>query len=112
MVIGGELSVLDTADLLAEFLQQRGGGGLGAVSVVASSQTAEDEHGGNHVLHTVVTVGKVVHLLELLVDDTDACLVCAVGDFLDVLGTLAHGCKLGIDLFSSLNGSLRVELGY
>jgi glycine cleavage system pyridoxal-binding protein P len=60
----------------------------------------------------VVAVGEVVHLLELLVDNTDACLVCAVGDLLDVLGALAHGGKLGVDLLSGLNGSLGVELGY
>jgi hypothetical protein len=54
----------------------------------------------------VVTVGEVVHLLELLIDDANASLVCAVGDLLDVLGTLAHGGKLGIDFLSGLNGSL------
>lgn len=63
-------------------------------------------------LHAVITVGEVVHFLELLVDDADACLVCAVGDLLDILGTLAHGGKLSVDLLSSLNGSLGVELGY
>jgi hypothetical protein len=40
-------------------------------------------------LNTVVTVGKVVHGLELLVDNADASLVSAVGDLLDVFGGLA-----------------------
>ena len=57
-------------------------------------------------LNAVVAVSKVVHLLELLVNDTDACFVCAVGDLLDVLGTLAHGSKFGVDLLSCLDGSL------
>jgi len=128
VVVGGELGVLDTADALAEIFKQRGGGSFGAVGVISGGQAAENEHGGNHVLlrsakaqfpefhgtylHTVVAVGEVVHLLELLVNNADACLVCAVGNFLDVLGALAHGGKLGVDLLSSLNGSLGMELGY
>lgn len=60
----------------------------------------------------MVAVSEVVHLLELLVNDTDACFVCAVSDLLDVLGTLAHGRKLGIDLLSGLDGGLGVELGF
>jgi hypothetical protein len=42
----------------------------------------------------VITVGKVLHGLELLVNDTDAGLVCAVDDTLNVLGGLAHGLQL------------------
>lgn len=62
-------------------------------------------------LNTVVTVGKVVHLLELLVDDPDAGLVGAVGDLLDVLGALAHLSELLVDDLGGLDGGLRVELG-
>lgn len=63
-------------------------------------------------LDTVVTVSKVVHGLELLVDNTDAGLVGAVGDLLDILGALAHLSQLLVDDLSGLDGSLGVELGY
>lgn len=60
----------------------------------------------------MVTVRKIVHSLELLVDDTDARLVSAVGDLLDILGALAQGLELLVDNLGSFNGSLRVEFGY
>lgn len=50
VVVLGELLVLNAADALAEVLQKRGGGGLGAIGVVAGGQAVEDQHGGNHVL--------------------------------------------------------------
>lgn len=129
VVVGGKLGVLNTADALAEVLKQGGSSSLRAVRVVGGSQAAENEHSGNHVLdgglaeaqllefrctylHTVVAISEVIHLLELLVNDADACLVCTVGDLLNVLGALAHGSKLGVDLLSGLNGSLGMELGY
>ena len=62
-------------------------------------------------LDTVVTIGKVVHSLKLLVDNANACLVSAVCDRLDILGALAHSRELLIDDLSGLNGSLGVELG-
>lgn len=62
-------------------------------------------------LNTVVTVRKVVHRLELLVDNPDASLMSPVGDLLDVLGGLAHSCQLPVDNLRALNGGLRVELG-
>lgn len=126
MVVLGELGVLDAADALAEVLKQRRGGSLRAVSVVAGSQTAKDQHGGHHVLglsacaiqerrrtylDAVITVSEVVHGLELLVDDADASLVGAVGDLLDILGALAHLLELLVDDLSGLDGSLGVELG-
>lgn len=60
----------------------------------------------------MVAVGKVVHLLELLVNDADAGLVGAVGDLLDILGALAHLGQLLVDNLGGLDGSLGVELGY
>lgn len=60
----------------------------------------------------MVSVGKVVHGLELLVDDTDASFVCATGDFLNVLGRFAHIFQLMVNVFRGLDGSLRVELGW
>jgi uncharacterized protein YjaG (DUF416 family) len=61
-------------------------------------------------LDAVVTVSKVLHGLELLVDDANAGLVCAVDNTLDVLGALAHGLELLVQALSSLNSGLRVEL--
>jgi hypothetical protein len=63
-------------------------------------------------LDAVVTVGKVLHGLELLVDDADAGLVCSVHDTLDVCGGLAHSLQLLVQALGSLDGRLRVELGY
>ena len=61
-------------------------------------------------LNTVVTVSKVVHGLELFVNDANASLVGTVGDLLDVLGGLSERSKLLVDDLGSLNGSLGVEL--
>lgn len=112
MVILGVLGVLDTLDLLAEGLDQGRGGGLATVNVVGGLEAAEDEHGGAHVLDAVVTVGKVVHGLELLVDDADAGLVGSAGDGLDVGSRLALGLEDVVDLLRGLDGGLGVELGW
>lgn len=111
VVVGGELGVLNALDLLAKGLDERGSGGLATVGVVGGGKTAEDKHDGAHVLDAVVAVGKVVHGLELLVDDADAGLVGADGHLLDVGGGLAHGLELGVDLLRGLDGGLGVELG-
>ena len=63
-------------------------------------------------LDTVVTIGKVVHRLELLVNDTDARLVGAVSDLLNVGGSLSKSLELHVDDLSGLDRSLGVELGY
>lgn len=60
----------------------------------------------------MVTVRKVVHSLELLVNDANARLVGAVGNLLDILGALAQGLELLVDNLGSFNGGLRVEFGY
>lgn len=62
-------------------------------------------------LYAMVTVSKVLHGLELLVDDADAGLVCPVDDALDVLSRLAHRLQLLVQLLGRLHGGLRVELG-
>lgn len=59
----------------------------------------------------MVTVGEVVHGLELLVNDADTSLVCAVDDLLDISDALAQGLELLIDNLGGLDGSLGVELG-
>lgn len=111
MVILSVLGVLDTLDLLAERLDELRGGSLTTVGVIGSFEAAKDEHNGAHVLNAVVTVGKVVHGLELFVDDADAGFVGTAGNVLDVGGGLAHGLELVEDLLRGLDGGLRVELG-
>jgi hypothetical protein len=59
----------------------------------------------------VVTVRKVLHGLELLVDDPDAGLVCPVDDTLNVCSALAHILELLVQALGSFDSSLRVELG-
>lgn len=112
VVILSVLGVLNALDLLAEGLDELRGSGLTTIGVVSSLETAEDEHGGAHVLDAVVTVGEVVHGLELLVDDADASLVCSAGDGLDIGGRLALGLEEVVDLLGGLDGGLRVELSY
>lgn len=110
VVVLGELGVLNTLDLLAEGLDELRGGSLTTVSVVGGLEAAEDEHDRAHVLDAVVTVGEVVHGLELLVNDADASLVGAAGNALDVGGGLAHGLELVEDLLGGLDSGLGVEL--
>jgi hypothetical protein len=61
-------------------------------------------------LDAVVTVGKVVHRLELLVNDADASLVGSASDGLDVSGRLALRLEEVVDLLRGLDSGLRVEL--
>lgn len=79
--------------------------------LIKISKASEVEFKLKTYLNTVVTVRKVVHSLELLVNNPDASLMGPVGDLLDVLGALAHGCQLPVDNLRALNGGLRVELG-
>ena len=60
----------------------------------------------------MVTVSKVVHGLELLVDNLDASLVGTVDDLLDVLGGLSELLELLVDDLGGFNGGLGVELGW
>jgi hypothetical protein len=79
--------------------------------LIKVSKASEVEFELKTYLNTVVTVRKVVHSLELLVDNPDASLMSPVGNLLDVLGALAHSCQLPVDNLRALNGGLRVELG-
>jgi hypothetical protein len=63
-------------------------------------------------LNTVIAVCEVIHGLELFVDDADAGLVGAVGDLLDVCGSLAHLGELLVDDLGGLDGGLGVEFGW
>lgn len=111
VVVLGELWVLNALDLLAEALDEWGGGGFASIGVVGGFKTAVDEHDRGHVLDAVVAVGKVVHGLELFVDDADAGLVRAAGHSLDVGSGLALGLETGVDVLCGFNGGLGVELG-
>lgn len=84
-----EVRVFDAGDVAPEVLDERAGGGFGAVGVVGGVEAVEDEHGGDHVLDAVVSVGEVVHGFVLLVDDADAGFVGAAGDGFDVGGGFA-----------------------
>jgi hypothetical protein len=110
MVILGVLRILNTLNLLTERLNQRRSSSLTTVGVVSGLEAAEDEHSGAHVLNAVVTVGKVVHGLELLVNDADASLVGSAGDGLDIGSRLALGLEEVVNLLGGLDGGLRVEL--
>lgn len=129
VVVPGELGVFDALDAFTEVFEEFRGRGFGAVGIVLGCQSVEDEHGCDHVLcrvsntskfpsrrwtnlDTVVTVGKVVHGLKLLVNNADASLVGAVGDLLDVFGGLAKLSELLVDGLRTFNGGLGVELGY
>jgi hypothetical protein len=61
-------------------------------------------------LNAVIAVSKVLHRLELLIDDTNTGLVCSVDDTLDVFGALAHGRQLLVQPLRRLDRSLGVEL--
>jgi hypothetical protein len=108
MVILGVLRILNTLNLLTERLNQRRSSSLTTVGVVSGLEAAEDEHSGAHVLNAVV---KVVHGLELLVDNSDASLVSSASDGLDVGSRLALRLEEVVNLLRGLDGGLRVELG-
>lgn len=57
-------------------------------------------------LNAMITVGKVLHGLELLVDDTDAGLVGSVDNVVDILGGLSESLELLVQALSSLDGGL------
>jgi hypothetical protein len=61
---------------------------------------------GKTYLNAVIAVSEILHGLELLIDDTNAGLVCAVYDTLDILGTLAHRLQLLVQPLGSFNGGL------
>ena len=62
-------------------------------------------------MDAVVTIGKVVHGLELFVDNSDAGFVSAAGNLLDVCGRFAHILKLVVNSLCGFDGSLGVEFG-
>jgi hypothetical protein len=63
-------------------------------------------------LNAVITIGEVVHGLELFIDDSDASLVGTAGDVFDVRSAQASVGKLLVDILCGLNSGLGVEFGY
>lgn len=60
----------------------------------------------------MISIGKVVHGLELLIDDSDASLVGSACNLLDIFGSLAHVLQNLVDFLRALNRGLRVELSW
>ena len=112
MVILCELWVLNTFDLLAKRLDQRRSSSFSTIGVVGSFEASINEHNGSHILDTVITIGEVVHGLELFIDDSDASLVGTAGDVFDVRSAQASVSKLLVDILCGLNSGLGVEFGY
>lgn len=65
----------------------------------------------NANLNAVIPISKVVHRLELLIDNPNTGFVCANGDVLDVFCRLALLLQLGVDMLGGFDGGLRMELG-
>ena len=113
VVVGsGEGWVFDAGYVSPQVLDERACGCFRAVGVVGRVEAVEDEHGRDHVLYAVVSVGEVVHGFVLFVDDADAGFVGAAGDGFDVFSGLASFCELCVDLFGGFDGSLGVEFGW
>jgi hypothetical protein len=60
----------------------------------------------------MITISKVVHRLELLVDNPNASFMCSAGNVLDISGRFSLVSELLVDSLCSFNCSLRVEFGY
>ena len=69
--------------------------------------------GGEEVyLDTVVSICKVIHWLELFVDDAHTGFVGTDGDFFNVFGGFALFFELSVNLLRSFYGSLRMEFSW
>ena len=63
-------------------------------------------------LDAVITISKVVHWFELLVDNANAGFVRPIGDRVYIFGALAHAFEFLVDALRTLNRCLRVKLSY
>jgi len=108
----GEFGVFFTGGCRPYSFHKFGCSSFGAVGVVGSMKAVEDEHGGDHVLDAVVSVGEVVHGLVLLVDDADAGFMCADDNGFDIFCCLTPLLESGVNLFRSFDGGLGVEFGW
>jgi hypothetical protein len=60
----------------------------------------------------VITVGEVVHGLELLVNDPYAGLMSPVCYAVNILGSLSHCLELLVEALSGFDGGLGVEFSW
>ncbi len=60
----------------------------------------------------MVAVGKVVHGLVLLVDNSDASFVGADSNVFDVFGGFVSLFKVSVDVFCGFDGGLGMEFGW
>jgi hypothetical protein len=112
MIIRSELWVFYAGDSLSQALDQFRSGSFSAINVVSRFKSVERKHGSNHVLDAMITVRKVVHGLELFVNDTNASLMRAIDHSLDIRSRFAHLLELLVDPLSRLNSRLAVEFGW
>jgi hypothetical protein len=59
----------------------------------------------------VITIGKVIHGLELLVDNADASFMSTAGNSFNIRSSLAHVRQLLADSLGGFDCSLGVEFG-
>jgi hypothetical protein len=59
----------------------------------------------------MITIGEVIHGLELLVDNADAGFMSTTRNLLDIRSGFAHVSQLLANMLRSFDGSLRVEFG-
>ena len=58
----------------------------------------------------MISIREIIHRLELLIDDSNACLMSSNYDLFDVLGTLAFCLECCMNSFGRFNCRLRMEL--
>ncbi len=68
--------------------------------------------GGIADLDAVISIGEVVHGLELLVDDADTGFMCSDSDIFDVFCGFALLFQLRMNVLGSFDGGLRMEFGF
>lgn len=62
-------------------------------------------------LNAVISISKIVHGFELLVNNSNTGFVCSNGDVFDVFCRLSLLLQLGVDVLSGFDGGLRMKLG-
>ena len=126
VVCFGKLGVFDAFYAFAEGFDERGGGSFGAVGVVGCFEAVKDKHGRDHVLesrliyikiwrsqcgvskgraylYAVVSICKVVHGLQLLIDDSYTCLMRTNSDIFNVFSRFPALFQLSMDMLSSFD---------
>src|SRR5690606_27189366 len=79
------------------------------IFVVGSSKSAENQRYSNHILDTMVAVGRIIQR-PFLVDDTDGGLMCADTDMRNISRCLAPFTQFTVQSHGSFHRGLGVEL--